>query len=183
MILLTTSRRPTGRIRSFCRDLVYSIPDVLRVNRGKLSLDGVAEKALELEADKVMVVDRWRDGFGQISLFSVSSTGLVPVAPILYLSNVCLRRELTNATKRFRSSVVTIAPKTSLNLERAALKISQFLGLPFMSLDEAVEQYRASLHFMLDSSKRVQATFMVLGRMVEIGPRITVSKLIWEVSS
>jgi rRNA maturation protein Rpf1 len=155
----------------------------LRVNRGKLSLDGVAEKALELEADKVMVVDRWRDGFGQISLFHVSSTGLVPVTPIMHLSNVCLRRELTKATKRFRSSVVTVAPNTSPNVERAALKLSQFLGLPFMSLTEAAELHRASLHFMLGSSKRVQVTFMVLGRMVEIGPRITVSKLIWDVSS
>ena len=58
MILLTTSRRPTGAIRSLCRDFVNSIPDVVRVNRGKMSLDGIAEKAIEVEADRVVVVDR-----------------------------------------------------------------------------------------------------------------------------
>ena len=80
MILLTTSRRPTGRIRTFCRDLSNSIPDVVRVNRGKMSLDGVAEKAIEVEADHIIVVDRWHGGPGKINLFQLS-TGLKPVPP------------------------------------------------------------------------------------------------------
>ena len=69
MILLTTSRRPTGRMRAFCRDLANSIPDVVRVNRGKMSQDGVAEKAIELEANRVILVDRWHGGPGKINLF------------------------------------------------------------------------------------------------------------------
>lgn len=183
LILLTTSRRPTARIRSFCRDLLYSIPDVLRVNRGKMSLDAVAEKALELEADRVMVVEKWRNKFGQLSLFKMSSTGLVPVAPVLCLSNVTLRRELSKGTKRHMSSVVTVTQKTSPEIERAALQISNFLGLPFMRLDDAVENHRASLHFTSNSSKSIRATFMLLSRMVEIGPRLTVEKLLWDVNT
>ena len=180
MILLTTSRRPTERIRSFCRDLVYSIPQVLSINRGKLSLDGISEKAIEVNADRVMVVDRWRNGFGQIKLFQVSSKGLHLMMPIMYLSSVCLRRELIVKTKRFRSTVVTFESKISIDLKRAAKHISQFLNLPFMSIDEAIEQHHSSLHFMFDSSDYIKATFMILGRMVEIGPRLNVSKLTWE---
>ena len=75
MILLTTSRRPTGRIRTFCRDLANSLPNVVRVNRGKMSLDGLAEKAIELEADKVVVVDRWHGGPGKFNLFYISNLG------------------------------------------------------------------------------------------------------------
>lgn len=56
MILLTTSRRPTKRIRKFCHDVERSIPDVIRINRGKLNLDGIAEKALELNADRVIII-------------------------------------------------------------------------------------------------------------------------------
>ena len=148
-----------------------------------MSLDALAEKALELEADKVIVVEKWKDKFAQLSLFKVGSTGLVPFAPVVFLSDVTLRRELNQGAKRYRSSVVTVSQKRSSELERAASQFAQFLGLPFMLLDEAVEEHRASLHFSANSSKSFRATFMLLSRMVEIGPRLTVSKLLWDVSS
>ena len=70
MILLTTSRRPTERIRTLCRELAHVIPNAVRVNRGKLSLDGVAERALEFGADHVIIIDRWKGGPGEIQFFS-----------------------------------------------------------------------------------------------------------------
>ena len=48
MILLTTSHRPTRRIRSLCNDLTRSIPNSIRVNRGKMNFFDVAAKAIEL---------------------------------------------------------------------------------------------------------------------------------------
>ena len=179
-MLLTTSRRPTGRIRTFCRDLASSIPDVMRVNRGKMSVDGVAEKAIELEADRVVVVDRWHGGPGKISLFLVSSTGLKSVPPVMLLSGIRLRREFEEGTRRLRSSVITVEPETSPDLERIAGRLSQYFGLPILSLDEATDSHRASMHLMFDSSRRLQITFLLLQRMVEIGPRVTLSKLVWE---
>jgi len=183
LILLTTSRRPTERIRTFCRDLVNSLPDVVRVNRGKMSLDGVAEKAIELEADIIIVVDRWHGGAGKTSLFQVSSTGLKSVPPVMLISEIRLRRELEEGTRRVRSSVVTMEPKASPELERVAGRLSQYLGLPLLSLDKASAWHRVSMHFSFDSSRRLQITFMVLSQMVEIGPRLTLSRLVWEVPS
>jgi U3 small nucleolar ribonucleoprotein protein IMP4 len=180
VILLTTSRRPTGRIRTFCRDFVNSIPDVVRVNRGKMSLDGIAEKAIEVEADRVVVVDRWRGGPGKINLFHVSSTGLKSVPPLMLISGIRLRREF-EVTRRTRSSVITLKPEDSTELERVAGRLSQYFGLPVLSVDEAARKYGASMHFSFDSSRRLQITFMRLQRMVEIGPRVTLSKLVWEV--
>ena len=46
-VLLTTSRRPTSRMRSFSRDFAGCLPDIVRINRGKLNLDGIVEEALE----------------------------------------------------------------------------------------------------------------------------------------
>jgi U3 small nucleolar ribonucleoprotein protein IMP4 len=180
VILLTTSRRPTGRIRTFCRDFVNSIPDVVRVNRGKMSLDGIAEKAIEVEADRVVVVDRWRGGPGKINLFHVSSTGLKSVPPLMLISGIRLRREF-EVTRRTRSSVITLKPEDSTELERVAGRLSQYFGLPVLSVDEAARKYGASMHFSFDYSRRLQITFMRLQRMVEIGPRVTLSKLVWEV--
>ncbi|MCW4016439.1 MAG: hypothetical protein NWF06_08725 [Candidatus Bathyarchaeota archaeon] len=148
-----------------------------------MSSDGVAEKAIELEADHVIIVDRWHGGPGKINLFVVSSTGLKPVSPLMLLSAICLRRELKEGTRRVCSSVVTVAPEASSNLGKVAGCLSQFLGLPLQSFDEAAENHRVSMHFSFDSKRRSQFTFLLLGRMVEIGPRVTLSKVIWEVSS
>ncbi|MCZ2807797.1 MAG: hypothetical protein O2V44_00420 [Candidatus Bathyarchaeota archaeon] len=183
MILLTTSRRPTGGIRSLCRDFVNSIPDVVRVNRGKMSLDGVAERAIELEADRVVVVDRWRGGLGKINLFRIVPTGLTSVPPLMLISGIRLRREFKEGTRRVHSSVITMEPEDSPDIERIAGHLSKYFGLPVMSLDEACKSHRDSMHFSFDSSRRLQITFIVLQRMVEIGPRVTLSKLVWEVPS
>jgi len=181
VILLTTSRRPTGGIRSLCRDFVNSIPDVVRVNRGKMSLDGIAERAIELEADRVVVIDRWRGGLGKINLFRISSTGLTSVPPLMLIRGIRLRREFKEGTRRVRSSVITTEPEDSPELIRIAGRMSQYFDLPVLSVDEAARKYGASMHFSFDSSRRLQITFMRLQRMVEIGPRVTLSKLVWKV--
>ncbi len=183
MILLTTSRRPTGRIRTFCRDLASSIPDAVRVNRGKMSLDGVAEKAIEVEADRVVLVDRWHGGPGKINLYRLSSTGLTSVPPLMLIKGIRLRRELNETAKRARSSAITFEPEDTAELKKIAGCMSQFFGLPVLSLDEAAQTHGASMHFSFDSSRRLQITFMQLRRMVEIGPRVTLSKLVWDVQS
>jgi len=181
LILLTTSRRPTGGIRTLCRDLANSIPDVVRVNRGKMSLDGIAERAIEREADRVVVVDRWRGGPGKINFFQIAPTGLKPVPPLMLIAGVRLRREFKDETRRVRSSVITMEPEDTPELERIAGCLSQFLDLPLLSVDEAAGKFGASMHFSFDSSRRLQFTFILLHRMIEIGPRVTLSKLVWEV--
>ena len=182
-MLLTTSRRPTGRIRTFCRDLAYSIPDAVRVNRGKMSLDGVAEKAIEVDADKVVVVDRWHGGPGKVSLFQLSSNGLEPIPPLMLIKSIRLRRELNEGMRGAISSAITLEPEDSPELTRMAEHLSKYFGLPVLPLDKASKSHRASMHFSFDSSRRIQFTFMFLCRMVEIGPRVTLSKLVWDVQS
>ena len=182
-MLLTTSRRPTGRIRTFCRDLVNSIPDAVRVNRGKMSLDGVAEKAIEVDADRVVVVDRWHGGPGKISLFKVSSTGLEPVPPLILIRSIRLRRELNDGRRGARSSAITLEPEDSPELARMAGYLSKYFGLPVLPLDKASKNHRVSMHFSFDSTQHIHFTFMLLRRMVEIGPRVTLSKLVWDVTS
>jgi rRNA maturation protein Rpf1 len=148
-----------------------------------MSLDGVAEKAIELEADRVVVVDRWRGGPGKINLFQVSSTGLKSVPPLMLISGIRLRREFKEGTRRARSSAITLEPEDSAELKKIAGRMSQYFSLPVLCVDEASRKYGASMHFSFDSSRRLQITFMLLQRMVEIGPRVTLSKLVWEVPS
>jgi hypothetical protein len=131
----------------------------------------------------VVVVDRWHGGPGKINFFQVSSTGLKPVPPLMLIKNIRLRRELNEGRRGVRSSAITLEPENSAELTRIAGHLSKYFGLPVLSLDEVRENHRASMHFSFDSSRHIQVTFMLPGRMVEIGPRVTISKLIWDVSS
>lgn len=60
-ILLTTSLRRVKNTRTFCRDLSNTFPNVMRVNRGKLSLEGLVNGALEIDARKVMIIGGRKD--------------------------------------------------------------------------------------------------------------------------
>jgi len=180
LLLLTTSRRPTELIRSLCRDFSNSIPDVVRINRGKMSLTGVAERAIEFKTNKVVLVDRWDNGVGKISFFTVDSSGLTSFPPLMFFSRVLLRREFKKL-ERSCSSVITMAPEDSPKLERLAECLSQFFNLPNLTLIEAAKSHHTSLHLSQVSLGHVQVTFMLLQQMVEIGPRVTFLKLVWEV--
>jgi len=101
----------------------------------------------------------------------------------MLIGGIRLRREFKEVTRRNRSSAITMKPEDSAELERVAGRMSQFFDLPVLSVDEAARKHGASMHFSFDSSRHIQITFMRLQRMVEIGPRVTLSKLIWEVPS
>ncbi len=183
MTLLTTSRRPTPRIRTFCRDLARSIPNVVRVNRGKLSLDGIAEKALEFNADRVVIVDRWKGGPGKIEFFKIGQEGLVPVPPIMYVASIKLQREVNGAkTKPIRSLIITTPSEKSNEIIRIARSLSNFLNVPLSQMDKAVSKSQTSMHVSSDGLHRSQVTFMLLfPETVEIGPCITLSHVVWEI--
>jgi len=183
MILLTTSRRPAGRIRTLCHDFAHTIPNIIRINRGKLSVDGIAERAVELNADRIVVIDRWKAGPGKIKLFRIEPTGLTPVPPLMYVAGVKLQREFEAKTKHVRSLVVTAEPENLPETVRIAECLSGFFNLPRLLIGEADIKSQVSMHVSLNASRRNQITFMLLPQMVEIGPRITLSKLTWEGSA
>jgi len=177
-ILLTTSRNPTSNIRTFCNDLTRVIPSIVRVNRGKMSMDEVAEKALEYNADRAFIVDRWQGGPGKIEFFHVGVEGLVPVPPILYIAGICLQREFAPAKlKPVHSLAIT---HSTLNFMEIVDALSKFFNLPVLLEKEALSDYQVAMHISHDATRRVQITFMLLPQNVEIGPRITIRQMEWE---
>jgi U3 small nucleolar ribonucleoprotein protein IMP4 len=182
LILLTSSRRPTEAIRTLCKDLANVLPQAVRVNRGKMSLDGVAENAIELEADRVIIVNQWHGGPGKINFFHAASTGLKPVPPIMVVAGVKFRREFKEGTRRIKSSIITVEPEDSSELQKIAYHLSQFLGLPVFPADEASGKNSVSLRLSFGNSRSPQISFLQLQRMVEVGPQVALSKLVWEVS-
>lgn len=176
-ILLTTSRRPTNRIRSFCHDFAGCLPDVVRFNRGKLNLDGVVEKALEINADRVVIVDRWKGGSGKIQLFLIEEIGLAPVPPIIYIKDIKLRRKFEIKRKHARSFVITTMTEGSARSKKVGELLAHFFSISMLSVEQAVSRYSASMHISTNTSSRIIITFVLLPEFVEVGPRISVAKV------
>jgi len=181
VILLTTSRRPTNRMRTLCHDLARSIPKVVRINRGKLNLDGIAEKALEFNADRVIIVDRWKGGPGKIKLFQAGPEGLILVPPLIFVGGIRLQRELEGVrAKPVRSLTITTPHEKSPQVAKIAGSLSRFLNVPASTMDVAASRYGAAIHVSSGASDQIQITFMLLPQAMEIGPRITISHVVWE---
>lgn len=180
-VLLTTSREPSDRIRTFCNDITHSIPNVIRVNRGKLNLEGVAEKALELNAVRVVVIDRWKHGFASIRFFQTeSASGLTPLPPLINIANVRLRREFETKTKPIKSLAITMSSENSSVVRRLGQSLSGFFDIPVFVGRDIVSNFSAVMHVSTSASKEFQITFVLLPTLVEIGPRIDVSKVVWD---
>jgi rRNA maturation protein Rpf1 len=185
-ILLTTSRRPVKNTRTFCRDLSNTFPNVVRINRGKLNLGGVAEKALELNAEKAIIIGKWRGDSGKIQFFRTSAQGLDVIPPLIYVKGVKLRRDFEeNAPRgrRLKSVAITASKISSLEVKRLENVLSEFFNIPILSLKEICDKkFDAAMRISADPSNRTIVTFRLIPEFVEVGPQIRISHLVWELN-
>jgi len=71
-IVVTTSRRPSPRTRSFVKDLVSVLPGALRVTRGHLTMDELGVLASSHGADRLVVVGERKGNPSIIRVYEVS---------------------------------------------------------------------------------------------------------------
>lgn len=156
------------------------------MNRGKLSLDGVAEKALEFDAEKTIIIGKWRGDSGKIQLFRTSEKGLDVIPPLIYVKGVKLRRDFKENAPRGRGlkSVAIAASKiSSLEVKRFENVLSGFFNIPVFSLKEMCDRkIDAAMQISVDPSDRIIVTFKLVPEFVEVGPQIRVSHLVWELT-
>lgn len=128
-MLLTTSRRPTSTMRALCKNLSHIMPNFIRVNRGKLSLEGMAEKALALDAENMAIIDRWKGEPGKIRFFKIRQDQLVAVQPIIYVRSVMLGRdfgERVTKERRIKSVAIAALPNGTSEVKRVENLFSDF---------------------------------------------------------
>jgi hypothetical protein len=141
-----------------------------------MSMDEIAEKALDYDTDRVVIVDRGQEGLGNIKFFKVGESGLVSVPPAMYVAGARLRRELgVSRTK----PALAIVSDPSEKLLVVAEALSKFFTIPLMSKDEAFRSDSAVMRLAINTANRIVIAFMVEPSHVEIGPRIVVSRVDW----
>jgi len=128
-----------------------------------------------------MIVDRWKGGPGKIELFNVKES-LIGVPPLIYIRGIKLQREMGFPKFRPLRSLAITATYASRDEEipKLADALSSFLKVPTAKSNELLERrYHALMAIFRDAMERIRITFFKLPENREIGPRITVSHLIW----
>jgi hypothetical protein len=120
VILLTTSRRPTVTIRAFCRSLEKTIPGVVKISRGKSSIEDLMDRALQLKAKKIVIIDRSKGGPSRIGCYVTKDGEMIPFAPTLHLGGMRIVRErlTTVSCITFEESISAEAKKSAEEFAR-----------------------------------------------------------------
>jgi len=182
-LLISSSRYPTPTVRTLMRDLHTVIPGSHRINRGKMSLEMLAGTASQLEVGYVMLVARWRGGPGKLEFYRVNGGVLKLLPPIVYIKGVKLQRQYEASWRKLR-----MRPKRLFTLKSMgeAAKISEALS-KFFGSKGTVESVRnageGSVFLEVGEAQPHRITFhsKVKGRIVEVGPSITVRHAVWRV--
>jgi len=179
MILITTSRRPTRMMRTFCNDLANTIPSLKRVNRGKMSSHEISEKAIDIGADKVLIIDRWKGRPGRIRFFEVKD-GLYQIPPQIYIRGVKFRREFN--VKRIVSRKVFIdISEEKVEIQRLGEMLSGFFELPVKVDEKSGSQKNIVMRLSSELDNVIRVSFYQMPKNMEIGPRIRISHAVWKI--
>lgn len=108
-ILITTSHKPSPRLRSFVKDFASVIPGTLKLNRGKKTLEDLLYDAIELNADRLIIVGEKKGNPGSIRVYLIDREE-EKLRELAYYSikGVKLSRENPYATRIYNPTVLMV---------------------------------------------------------------------------
>ncbi len=93
-VLITTSRRPSPRTRSFIKDLVSLIPGAMKINRGHLTMEELTLLALSKGCDRLVVVGERKGNPSIIRIYDLQRGGVHKNIVSVKVLGVALSREI-----------------------------------------------------------------------------------------
>ena len=188
MILITTSRRPTKRIRSFIKDLAKSIPNAVRRNRGKASTEDLCIEALARGLSRVLIVERWRGNPGIMRFILVGPRLCEHLKTAFVLKGVTLSREigLRNRRKTEKRELILAVPhnagKDSTDLcEELAFCLGEHIEVDRIDIAGKPSGYEEYSVLTLTAwSQGWKFTFYDGETWEEVGPRFTI-RGVWKI--
>lgn len=110
-LLITTSREPSRRTRSFVKDFSAVVPHSVRVVRGKATISELAVKASSLGAYGVLIVLE-KKGNPSALVFAIPERSVLKKLFLLKLGGVSLLRELPDSLVPLGLKELVIAPRS-----------------------------------------------------------------------
>lgn len=133
-IVFTTSRGPSRRVRSFCRELGASIAYAVKMNRGKRSMEEAALEALRLGASRMAIVYSFKGNPSRIDFYELSPQGYRKLSLTLLLGGVRLLREASKEglkpKRRLSRSLIAYPSNADEDVKKLCLNLSYALNLP-----------------------------------------------------
>lgn len=143
-----------------------------------MGLYEVSENAASVGADRIIVLDRRKGGFGRIRFLRIGQE-IVEVPPCLNIIGAKFRREYGSHHKTPSSLFIDELGKAELGIDKLKRSLSDFLDLPIMNASEASSEYEAAMRVISGSSRHVEIGFYTWPRNIEVGPRIFISHVAW----
>lgn len=145
-----------------------------------MSLNELGEKATQLGAEKIVIIERWKSGSGRIKLLKANGR-ITQVPPCIYIRSIMAQREFDTPRKPNRLLFMDKTDGENPKAESLIEALSSFFGLPVMRAEKAPPEYRAAARLAVYGSPAIRLSFHALPENVEIGPRLTVSRTEWEI--
>lgn len=178
-VLITTSRKPSRRTRSFIKELNLVIPGSIRVVRGKMTLHDLHGLTLSLKARGVMIVYERKGNPSAIVYYEGTNEGLRK-ALLVKLRSVKLRREIGNAQKPLNISQIVVEHVDYLeDLVNAFVRMFNARVCKEMCSEaNLIDSVRVS--FINDEEhQQVIVRFICVGSNRVCGPQLNVEKVVW----
>jgi rRNA maturation protein Rpf1 len=166
-------------MRSLCHDLERVLPNTVHINRGKLSVSETIEKALEKEAERIIIVERWKGGPGRIRFYQTASEATTPL-PLLILGGVKTQIDFGKRRRLSKNLVLAVTDNPSKETGALAQFLSTFLNVPFLKERTLEGQVQAVLRLSTIHAGGTRIQFMSLPTLKEVGPRLMIRRMVWE---
>ncbi|WP_309492551.1 hypothetical protein [Candidatus Hecatella orcuttiae] len=157
-------------------------PRSYRVNRGKMSLSGLAETAEEMGVKYVMILGRWAGGPGRIDFYKTEGGTLTQIPPVLYIKGVRLQREfdITWRKSRKRISRLGVFKASTPEGQKLAHVLSKIFGAVPLSPGEGLKNNWAYMKLLEEKTFLRGITFYSsINGFKEIGPFISLRGIEW----
>lgn len=185
-IMITTTRRPTPRIRSFCKELAAALPNAVKVNRGKLSIEGVAIRAYELGLDHIIIVGSRKGGNpGHMKFMIVEEDKYYFLPFAIVMGGVKLLREIPEGIRPRKVSTALIVYRNNEPdfVQVFAEALSEVLDIPCCCVGE-VHDLRGSCDNLIYIKRAKYKYLMIMGFLDPYtfrptGPELRIEKFVY----
>ncbi len=137
----------------------------------------LAERILELDADRILLIERWKGGPGKILLFRVLSGKPRRIFPIIYIAKVKTQKEFGKKQTLKGKSVVTVPKNSILQTRELATALAEFLELHVFEAD-LIPGLHSCINILQDHENEARISF-TNSISAEIGPALVVSHTNW----
>lgn len=175
MIMITTSRRPSPRLRSLVKDLVSVLPRSIKVNRGHKSLVELALEAKRLGLKYVIIVTERKGNPGGLTFYEVEEVG-AGRAQLKRLSTIILRGVKLSRENPASSRTYGV-DSIEVDYSRCITDDCFYLSDLFIRVFKGLEPGKNTLKICLNEEKFIEITFLNVHNK-PVGPVLRVEKVI-----